>query len=152
MTCKPMLDKLIPEFPEFDLTYPKLEAYIDHRQAKLTEARQEYEKFLQETRSNDAMETARRVHALEQSTLITLEQEVERCRTALKQFQPWDKQHAQITATLQKLLKEIEKLGRTASIRKVEDAQAVTRAKEEAKGHKPVDPLEQAKLATGGVV
>lgn len=152
ITCKPMLDRLIPEFPEYDLTYARLEAYIDRRQDDLTKAKTEYQKFLEETRAVDSMQTARRVSALEQSTLVTLEQEVERCRMALKQFQPWDKQHAQITGTLQKLLAQIEKFGKTGTIRKVEEAQAVTRAKEEAKGRKSIDPLEQAKLANGKVV
>ena len=130
VTCKPMLDKLIPEFPEYDLTYERLSAYIEHRQEALTEARASHQALIAEVRSNEA----------------------EKCRAALIQFQPWDKQHAQVTTTLTRILKEIEKFSKTGTLRKVEEAQAVTKAKEEAKGHKPVDPLEQAKLATGTIV
>lgn len=152
VTCKPMLDKLIPEFPEYDLTYDRLAAYIEHRQHALTEARDAHQAFLAEVRSSEAAETAKRVLALEQSILVSLEGEADRCRTALAQFQPWDKQHAQITTTLTRILKEIEKFSKTGTLRKVEEAKAVTKAKEDAKGQQPTDPFKQAKLATGNIV
>lgn len=151
-TAKPMLKILIPEFPELTLDYKKLIAYIDYRQKELTDLRDEYQAELTEARQFDAKLTAKRVHVLEQKTLRTLEDELERCRTAITSFQPWDKEYAQINRIITSLIKDIEKLGKTSLMRKVEETQAVTQAKEAAKGKLPSDPLEQSRLAEGRVI